>query len=605
MKAPGTRHREAGSPDTPGHAESGVQSAAGAARLPWWLPILLLLCLTAYLIPVLQSGYASDDLSYAVTTKGFNALHGSPSLLELVDRHVEDSILRGRYLPFATLLIQTVYTHHEHVLVYKAYLLVMTVLCALLFYLLARALCGYALPAALALLVLPALLQFRPHFHEALISLHGLLQWLALFTFGSLLCLQRYLERRSMTALAGSLVLYVMALLTYEFAILFVPLHAVLIWRHDRDMRLTVRRLLPYLACLVFVLVLFFLARQLRPAQSYEYTGTKPNLEPGRVGMTYLLQLYATLPLSSWHDNPFGSLYLLKQYQLDAVLFGVLFFVTARVLVRHTGDRCLSDRTGAPALVGLFLVLLPAVPVAVSTKYQNELRPGIGYTPVFLQCFGAALLIAWSVSGLAQHLRTARGRRVLLAGLCGAVLLLGLVHYPLNKARVLSHKAMHRANDTLRRAARAGLFHDLPPHSLLLFRSWHAWSPSSYRYLLYRTTRTPLECRAWPRHAASVPADTWVVASPAVSAAERNVRLGKVAFLTRDEAGPHGVRAYVSEFRHFRLRTKGADLVYGETRDGYRVKRFEEGHLAEDGAYEWNRVDFGDDPVAFDSLAVF
>jgi hypothetical protein len=55
---------------------------------------------------------------------------------------------------------------------------------------------------------------------------------------------------------------------------------------------------------------------------------------------------------------------------------------------------------------GLALWIVPALPIALSAKYQQQLHFGLGYLPVFLEYFGAGIVLATvltKVSGTRAH----------------------------------------------------------------------------------------------------------------------------------------------------------------------------------------------------------
>ncbi len=50
--------------------------------------------------------------------------------------------------------------------------------------------------------------------------------------------------------------------------------------------------------------------------------------------------------------------------------------------------------------MGILLIVLPAIEIPALLKYQQELKPGLGYLPVFFEYFGTGMLFATLVLSL-------------------------------------------------------------------------------------------------------------------------------------------------------------------------------------------------------------
>jgi hypothetical protein len=222
----------------------------------------------------------------------------------------------------------------------------------------------------------------------------------------ALILLSRAVERRDRAALAGSLVCYAAALLTYEVGLTFQIVVICRYWKQWRDpaRRGRVAGVLAAWGSLTAIYLIAMAA--LRTLYGTGYAGTQIVVGP-RIAQSWLAQVSGGLPLTF---ALFGRSGFFTPGTL--VTWPVISIVSAVILVLAGWSwigASTSARTDARPEPGVrsaawALALVPAVFVALSGRYQNEItRVGHAYLPVYLQYYGAALLLAIGLQAVAAR----------------------------------------------------------------------------------------------------------------------------------------------------------------------------------------------------------
>jgi hypothetical protein len=220
---------------------------------------------------------------------------------------------------------------------------------------------------------------------------------------------------------------------------------------------------------------------------------------------TLLWQTTAALPLSYFLADP-ASLFTDPLFQWKALskVAGSASSVLIFAGVFTAGWRSLPGAPGRDGhrvlrptrfliLLGLGLIVLPAVLVSVSVRYQKLIGPGKGYVPVYIESYGAALLLSTTTWGMFSRLlaarHTLRWHRPVVACLVAAVATgtyransrvaeaivtpPGLPGYNAVAAEVLG--CYHHQRLNLEAALQAGLVEDVPDGSIVYLTSEYPW----------------------------------------------------------------------------------------------------------------------------------
>lgn len=343
-----------------------------------------------------QVGFFSDDAHRALGP-GFRSESGQDRYEYLTQITRELCVGGTRFLPLHFVVYSTTWTSHPFA--HRAIRLLLFLLSNLALAVFIRLWLGSARPALLSLASLGFLVQIRDY-HDPLLGFGGLLLAVCLINLIALIVLTLGIEHRNAwTHVCLSSLLFLLALWTYEASLAFLVAHFLIARRRG------IQFALPALAVTLLSLALHAV---MRVTQSGGYPGTSLSLGAEAVLRTLLLQLFGTLPLSfSWKLAVSSSV---SEFGGALALFALLFFVLSKSLAEVV-QRPLP-RAGEVIAIGLSLALLPAIPVAISAKYQFELHPGLAYIPVHVSILGLAILFGvW----LDRLILSGRGRAVAVA----------------------------------------------------------------------------------------------------------------------------------------------------------------------------------------------
>ncbi len=363
-----------------------------------WGPELLILFITAASLSMLvRSGYYWDD-----------AVNSTAYLAEKKDsiptfRHVLDFM--KEYLKLGRINVLSFYYYFffyiENVSVYKA-LIILSILADQLVFRLT--LTEFGVPknrARLGMLLVPLMLQTRAY-QDPVSGFYSLMQVL---TAEMLLCaffLSRWLRSGRGRELALSLVCFTLGLLTYEVCFPFIAMIFLLILVRRRSFRKAVRDSLPFAVPVVLALAAVVFVRA-KYVTKTAYAGVAFSMDPLRILRAGLTQISAGLPLSFYSagyqaavlDNVHPAASFMN-YSLgsflgavclsDLMLLLAAFFVLRRISAEENNTS--APEFGSLAVLGFSFALLPAVTVAMSSRYQGQLMPGLGYLPVYMQYYG-------------------------------------------------------------------------------------------------------------------------------------------------------------------------------------------------------------------------
>jgi len=482
----------------------------GLRRLrPDWRLVSLMALAALFLSPALKTGYWSEDASHSVGVVGRLVLKQSDTLLGETLENMWGAVKMGRFFPLTPALITVVFYLIRDVVVYKAYLIAVTVLDVMAFYLLVRKLSGNRDFACFAGCTAIALMQFRV-FVDPLLAYYGQIQLVTACLFFSLLALQLYLEGRGWGWLGTSATAYFLCTLAYEATYPMFLLHLLLISRGRRGWLARLKPALPFLVVVGLCAMTTMVVRRLYPSDLYVHR-TSP--DPKVSLLTMANQISAALPLSYFLADPmkiFGHVRgtgQLGRWLAEPWTIGVFL---GTLLLSYAGLRPRATKAGLPAgaaplfvVLGLMLVVLPVPLIAISPVHQMMISLGVGWIVVMIQYFGVGLLLAtgiwmrlWRRSGG----RLAHYRSALVSVLVAA--LMGLTYRANTMAAdcfsaapgsphfcvmaVIHSSAYHAQRLNLESALDAGLMDDVPDGSMLeLANTYPLWHDSGHGKFFY------------------------------------------------------------------------------------------------------------------------
>jgi hypothetical protein len=399
-----------------------------------WRPLLIAACGLFLLLPARDTGWVGDDALNS-SLRGAWIYHNSSLLRGTLDEIHYWAFTVGRVNPLIYLWKNVTFAYLYDLYWYKWAQVAAVLVSLLVFYGCLRGMRADADFAALCCLLAAGLIQFRT-LADPVLAFNGLLPLLLVLTALSVLLLYRHGLTGSPWPLAGSLLFYAAAILTYEMTYVFWALHAWVLVRTRPGWRRGARTLLPFVGLPVLLGLASVTLRSVLTANAVRYN---PQLHLPGMADTFLKQLLAAWPCSSAGLDPTFPVQGLLAWQTFADHPGLL--AVASLLAWHFAARLIRRaREGGLRLawwagLGLLLAVLPVPVLCACEKYQAAFHYGFGYLPVYVEYFGVALLLAAGIGWLGCRLRRCPARLLALPpALCCAACT--VVHYAGNEGVV-------------------------------------------------------------------------------------------------------------------------------------------------------------------------
>jgi hypothetical protein len=235
----------------------------------------------------------------------------------------------------------------------------------------------------------------------------------------------------------------------------------------------------------------------IRALPQYIGGGYATDLNPGRVASTFSKQVTAAWPGSYTLFDPKHHLEgvlswrtLAGHWQLGLLVFVAVWALAAGMARRaREGGVRLAGVTG----LGLLLAVLPAPLIAVCSRYQGELKYGLGHLPVYLEYFGVALLLGSAAAFLARRARLPGLPLLLPVALAALVSTVATVHREANLRVVASwREPFLTPRMEIEELVRAGFLERVPAGATLCtdFYPWDHDGNGVFFYSCY--TRAPV-----------------------------------------------------------------------------------------------------------------
>lgn len=364
-----------------------------------WPLCLALLFAVLVLLPALDGGFNWDDAFFSVEAQSMRI--SGESIFKRVWKEIIDYARIGRINPFATFHFLVFYFIPD-ARVYRLFLFLLSLINAVLFYHLLKLWRGKAGTALICMLIVPLCFQFRLY-HDPLNSYYGLMQVMFCELMGALIFNVRWLKTGRKRYILLSLLFFLMGLMSYEMFFPLTALFFVTAVSFEKRFSSAVRKTIPYvlLAVLIFSLSIFL---RTNITEETAYSGTTFGLDLPLILRTFAYQTGAAFPMSyrtagydagifgqtiPWNDIFNTSLTVfLKSIRWEDILACLIFCIVLWTMPREKTKFSVWS-----LLFGLLLWLLPGLVISLSEKYQNMLRPGLPYIPVYFSYFGMGIFL--------------------------------------------------------------------------------------------------------------------------------------------------------------------------------------------------------------------
>ncbi len=433
--------------------------------VPWLISALAI----AVIWPTYLAGWQGDDMYYSLLNGTLEADHVS---LGSTMQHAFQLWFfgNGRFYPGSILEKYVVFHIFTNLVAYKTFLVIMTLLALEAF---RRCVAVYSTIAVanFAALLACALFQER-RYHDSIIAYNAMPQSICISLAVSMIAYRRSLLGFGKGYLLVALVLYLFSAVTYEdvylLAVLFVPLSLSL----GRRWRTSCKDALPFVAIAVIFVVVAIVSRASSPLDA---TSTyAANAKAQSVARTAAYQITAGFPLMYYIADPSGIfgrsniVEFTRNAPISPWLFVAFAFVGFFTVLGVRGETLEPRRL---LFIGALVAVLPAVPIAFLNKYQAELRPGLGYLPVFLQVFGVAMLEA----AAAFAIKPGHRKMVYVMTVATLIAVIGSMTAAANLRLGRELAASGVARESLVASVRTGMLAGVPDGTAISFQPEQAW----------------------------------------------------------------------------------------------------------------------------------
>lgn len=440
------------------------------------LSLLTLVLIILAISPMLNSGYISDD-SW-VSCKAYY-----PSLKVMLHDTYEQIKLVTKSHGHLTILwliesnVVFFLTQHDPFL-YKLFILCMILVNVGLFEYFIYKLSRSRITSLLSIISLPLLFQFR-NYHDPILSFAGQQQLILTTLLISLLFLLDYFDNGKKSRLWLSIFFYFLCLQIYENTYSFFLFHMLIVYL-KAEKKTFMKNSLPFVVLPVLLAIIVVSLRHFYPSN---YTGTVPSFDLSRILLTFFKQVFASFPMSYFmfyfkKDISYDYSFIYKHYIPHILLLISVSGIFAHYLFKKISEENRRIYSNYHILaIGVMFLLVPALLISLSQKYQEELTWGIGYIPVYISYYGVSLLFAFLLLLLINRIP---GRKILgyLAGLFAGIMFCFTIalNYINNSIVVdnLNYTFLY-PRGIIEEAARKGLFKFAADDSLLYINGEHHW----------------------------------------------------------------------------------------------------------------------------------
>lgn len=435
-----------------------------------------------YFYIVLQSGYLSDD---ALNSNVGGIVFHNTTVLGFIISNIKQWIQAGRLFPFAFYVYGFFAIIQERVL-YKLLIIISIIINSILFGEYLEKITENKKIKYYSIVLLPIFIQLSCEYHSSIFSFHMLMQFIITLLFISLLGLISFIKNNKLSMNILSFIVFFIALGTYELAYTFIIIIFLTAYANTSNLKKTIKIISPHLIILVLMTSITLYLRL--TAQNVGYDGIKMSLSIDKVFFTFMKQCSSTIPLIRYFVT-FGTKsypYTISDFfdglkMLDIIT--VLFFFIIIILVNKTVSNQKNIQNKKIILViATLLYVMPAMLISITTKYQNELKWGIGYLPTYMQSFGFALLCAILYYFITQ-LRSNKIKLILNTLGTAFVIIIIMLNQQIARISVAEANLTYRwPRENVENAISKGVLSDMKSESILLGTSNYIFDVADGKY---------------------------------------------------------------------------------------------------------------------------
>lgn len=342
--------------------------------------ISIIFCLLVAIYPLLQirhTGFYFDDM-YNSQTNGY-LKYNNISNFEHTKTIATNWFEHGRIIPGIFYGYSLWIGPFKSLSIYKTILIIANLISIILFGFILKKITKSNNVFWLSLIVIPIFFQFR-EYPDPTTSFGLLLQLIWVKFSLSIIFFIKYLEENKEKYFWISITLYTtMLLMFYEITYILFPIIILISFIQKKDIKYIFKKSFPYVLLSILFVLISFCVLTISKTNTH-YPGSTINLNFDLIFSTLIKQIYSSFPGTYFFYNqtPFKFINKLDYFYVFSI-FTVTFILLIKTKIKKIENLF---------VLGFLLLVIPAIPIAFSLKYQQELRFGIGYLPVFIQFFG-------------------------------------------------------------------------------------------------------------------------------------------------------------------------------------------------------------------------
>lgn len=373
--------------------------------------ISIIFCLLIAIYPLLQirhTGFYFDDM-YNSQTNGY-LKYNNISNFEHTKTIATNWFENGRIIPGIFYGYSLWIGPFKSLSTYKTILIIANLISIILFGFILKKITKSSNIFWLSLILLPIFFQFR-EYPDPTTSFGLLLQLIWVKFSLSIIFFIKYLEENKEKYFWISIALYTtMLLMFYEIAYILFPVIIFLSFIQKKDIKYILKKSFPFILISILFVLISFCVLTISKTNTH-YPGSTINLNFDLIFSTLIKQIYSSIPgiYFFYNQTPFKFINKLDYFYIFSI-FTVTFILLIKTKIKKIENLF---------VLGFLLIVIPAIPIALSLKYQQELRFGIGYLPVFIQFFGTFCILI-SIFLLIPKLRN-KLIRIILIGLVSII----------------------------------------------------------------------------------------------------------------------------------------------------------------------------------------
>ena len=424
--------------------------------------------------PILGSAFSADDTFDSMVPMQLQ--YSGQSNWSFISSYTSNwSRTEGRFFPVAVII--GFYSHYFFPgrTEYKVAQLVLAVVALSMIGFFVGYLLKNFYSGVVAVLVLTTCMQMRVQY-DALFQFSLQQPSVMIMFFGSLVLFISGIRHSKYAQVIVSGFVYLLVLLTYETTVLLWPIFLLVILFEKPK-----KFLAPLVISAVFPTIVVLNLFRLRSKVQSSAAGYTSNFELARVGKTFMKQAVGSIPMTYPEIRTPGFLQAFPQH-MHPESFLWLLTIAIGVIVSILGMKRMTTNCHRQnlllAIMGFGLWAAPALVVAQTARWQNELTLGNTYISVFQSSFGFVLVVIASLCEIKLLiLNRSESLTIGLTSVFSVLVLVATSSVVTNNPRAVAqfNPSYLWPRETFESAIKSGVFGEVPAKSKVLALAPEWW----------------------------------------------------------------------------------------------------------------------------------